>query len=321
MRIMPTSGHRFPSLLALRAFEAAARRLSFTEAARELHVSQAAVSRHVRGLEKDVGRELFRRLHRAVELTAAGKRLAAQLTAGFLRIQRAVEAVRGIQTRRLRVSSEPAFAARWLVPRLERFSAAHPEIELELETSLELRILGRETDVAIRYVDTGTRPPRLRHQRIFSMEGVPVIAAGHRRRRAPAQWRQDKAVLGHRLLHDDNGKAWRSWFTAAGLDGFEQAKHLYFTDYSLALAAAMRGQGIALGAAAFIEAELETGRLVQLGQTRVPFGEYVLLESNERSTAAIREAFVEWLDGEIGHQSMTAPARNSTSGPWKSNRK
>jgi LysR family transcriptional regulator, glycine cleavage system transcriptional activator len=290
---------RFPSLLALRAFEAAARRLSFTEAAHELHVSQAAVSRHVRGLEKDVGRELFRRLHRAVELTAAGKHLAAELTAGFLRIQRAVEATRGIQARRLRVSSEPAFAARWLVPRLERFSATHPDIELELETSLELRILGRETDVAIRYIDAGSRPPRLKHQRLFSMEGVPVIASGRRRL---ARWRHDDAVLGHRLLHDDNGRAWRSWFAAAGLEGFEQAKHLYFTDYSLALAAAMRGQGIALGTAAFIESELETGRLVQLGQTRVPFGEYALLESSERSTASIREAFVTWLAGEIKHR-------------------
>jgi len=293
---MPSPPRRFPSLLALRAFEAAARRLSFTEAARELHVSQAAVSRHVRGLEQDVGRELFRRLHRAVELTTAGKHLAAELTAGFLRIQRAVEATRRIQARRLRVSCEPAFAARWLLPRLERFSATHPDIELELETSLELRILGRETDVAIRYIDTGARPPRLRHRRLFSMEGVPVIAG---RRRRPAQWRNDNAVLGHRLLHDDNGKAWRSWFAAAGLDGFEQARHLYFTDYSLALAAALRGQGIALGTAAFIESELRTGRLVQLGHTRVPFGEYLLLESNERPTASIREAFVKWLNGEI----------------------
>src|SRR5579859_7673401 len=102
---------RPPSLLALRAFEACARRLSFTEAARELHVSQAAVSRHVRGLEKDVGCELFHRLHRAVELTAPGKQLAAELSAGFARIQHAVEAVRSIPTRRLRVSIEPAFAA------------------------------------------------------------------------------------------------------------------------------------------------------------------------------------------------------------------
>jgi LysR family transcriptional regulator, glycine cleavage system transcriptional activator len=287
---------RPPSLLALRAFEAAARRLSFTAAAHELHVSQAAISRHVRGLEKDVGRELFRRLHRAVELTGPGKQFAAELTAGFLRIQRAVEAVRGVAARRLRVSIEPAFAARWLVPRLERFSAAHPEIELELETSTELRALGRETDIAIRYLDTGARPPRMRHRRLFSMDGVPVIAGVRRR---PLRWRHDDAVLGHRLLHDDNGRAWKSWFAAAGLDGFERAKHLYFTDYALTIAAAVRGQGIALGAAAFIETELKTGRLAQMGHTRVPFGEYLLLEANDHSTAPIRAAFVEWLGSEI----------------------
>ncbi|HVW69124.1 MAG TPA: LysR substrate-binding domain-containing protein [Steroidobacteraceae bacterium] len=307
---------RFPSLLALRAFEAAARRLSFTEAARELHVSQAAISRHVRGLEKDVGRELFRRLHRAVELTSSGKGLAAELSASFQRIQRAVEAARGTATRRLRVSVEPAFGAQWLVARLERFSSAHPEIELELETSTELRTLGRETDVAIRYVEAGGRPPRGKYRRLFSMDGVPVIAASRRR---PANWVEDTAVLGHRLLHDDNGRAWRSWFEAAGLDGFDQAKHLYFTDYALTIAAAVRGQGVALGSAAFIESELETGRLVQLGHTRVPFGEYLLLESTERATAPLRAAFVSWLDSEI--KAPPAPARKLTNGPARSSRK
>lgn len=293
------SARHLPSLLALRAFEAAARRLSFTDAAHELHVSQAAISRHVRGLEKDLGRELFRRLHRAVELTAAGRQLAGELAAGFLRIQRAVAAVRDLPERRLRVSVEPAFGARWLVPRLEGFSEVHPEIELELETSLQLRILGREADVAIRYVDSGEPLPRLRHRRLFSMEGIPVIVGTRRR---PAAHRKDDAVLGHRLLHDDNGKAWRSWFAAAGLDGFERAKHLYFTDYSLTLAAALRGQGIALGTAAFIDSELRTGRLVQLGQTRVPFGQYLLLESKEHATAPLRRAFVDWLEAEIGRR-------------------
>ncbi len=286
---------RSPSLLALRAFEAAARRLSFTDAARELNVSQAAISRHVRGLETDVGRDLFRRLHRAVELTAAGRQFATELTLGFERIQRAVDKVRNAPGRRLRVSVEPAFAARWLVPHLASFSCVHPDIELELETSIELRAVGRETDVAIRYID-GSRQPRQPHRRLFSVEGVPVIAA---KRRRPARWRHDAAVLGHRLLHDDNGSAWRRWFAAAGLEGFDEARHLYFTDYSLALAAALRGQGIVLGSAAFIEAELKTGRLVQLGHTRVSWGEYVLLQSTERATASLREAFVGWLEGEF----------------------
>jgi LysR family glycine cleavage system transcriptional activator len=299
---MPT--RRAPSLLALRAFEAAARRLSFTAAGHELHVSQAAISRHVRALEKDLGRELFRRLHRAVELTAPGRRFAADLSAGFLQIQRAVEAVRGVQTRRLRISAEPAFASRWLVPRLGDFSIKHPQIELQLETSDELRVLGTDADLAIRYIAAASRRPRARSRRLFSMEGVPVTAGVRPR---PPQWRRDQAVTAYRLLHDDNGSAWRSWFEAAGLAGFERARHLYFTDYSLAIAAAERGQGVALGAAAFIEPELRSGRLAQIGGTRVPFGEYFLLESRERATAALRDAFVRWLMNEIGQPSPRAP--------------
>jgi DNA-binding transcriptional LysR family regulator len=92
------------------------------------------------------------------------------------------------------------------------------------------------------------------------------------------------------------------------LDGFERAKHLYFTDYSLAIAAAQAGQGVALGAAAFIESELRSGRLAQLGCTHVPFGEYLLLEASERSTAKIRAAFVRWLDDEITHPSSAEAA-------------
>jgi LysR family glycine cleavage system transcriptional activator len=297
------STRRPPSLLALRAFEAAARRLSFTHAARELHVSQAAISRHVRALEQDVGRELFRRLHRAVELTTPGRRFASELSAGFLQIHRAVEAVRGVQTRRLRISAEPAFASRWLVPRLGDFSVALPQIELELETSDEFRVLGRDADLAIRYIAASSPRPRGRTRRLFSMEGVPVTAGVRPR---PSQWRRDTAVTGYRLLHDDDGSAWRHWFTAARLQGFEAARHLYFSDYSLTIAAAERGQGVALGATAFIEPEMRSGRLAQIGQTRVPFGQYFLLESRERSGAAHRDTFVDWLMGEISRSQPQA---------------
>ena len=263
---------RSPSLLALRAFETAARRLSFTEAARELHISQAAVSRHVRALERDVGRELFRRLHRAVELTDSGRRFASELSGAFLQISRAVEAVRGTRTHRLRITAEPAFASRWLVPHLGDFSLAHPQIELEVETSDEFRLVGRDADLAIRYLSVGAPRPRGRARRLLSMEGVPVTAGV---RPQPTTWRQDDAVKSFRLLHDDNGSAWRSWF-----------------------AAAERRQGVALGTPAFIANELRTGRLVQLGHTRVPFGEYFLLESRERSSASLREVFVQWLTRE-----------------------
>ena len=108
---------RLPSLLGLRAFEAAARRLSFTEAALELHVSQAAISRHVRALEQELGRPLFRRLHRRVELTVPGQRLATELAAAFSQIHRAVDAVRGNATQSLRVSA-PNFSVRSSSPGL-----------------------------------------------------------------------------------------------------------------------------------------------------------------------------------------------------------
>ncbi|MBS0579177.1 MAG: LysR family transcriptional regulator [Proteobacteria bacterium] len=290
---------RLPSLLALRAFEATARHLSFTKAAGELHVTQSAVSRHVRSLEDEFGRPLFVRMHRAVVLTEAGRKFAEDLSAGFLQIHRAVEALDGVKSQRLRVSAEPAFAARWLLERLGRFSIAHPQVELELETSDELRVLGRDADIAIRYIASATHRPRGRYRPLLSMQGVPVIAGVRPR---PRHWNQDSAVQGHRLLHDDDGSAWRKWFAAAGLEGFEKARHLHFTDYSLALAAAERGQGVALGSDVFIEAELRNGRLAQLGRTRVPFGEYVLLEAAGGASAAQRSLFVRWLESELARR-------------------
>jgi LysR family glycine cleavage system transcriptional activator len=167
---------RATSLLALRAFEAAARRLSFTNAAQELYVSQAAISRHVRMLEADLGRPLFRRLHRQVELTAAGRRLATELAVGFSHIWRAVEAVRGAPARRLRISVETAFAARWLVPRFGRFTAAYPDIEVDLDSSDELRTVGRDTDIAIRFLRSASRKPKARARKLFVYEAFPVTA-------------------------------------------------------------------------------------------------------------------------------------------------
>jgi len=201
-----------------------------------------------------------------------------------------------VATKRLRVSCEPAFAARWLVPRLGGFSAAHPQIELELDASNEIRTLGRDADLAIRYLFEGSRRARSRSRLLFAIEGIAVVAGV---RPKPAPWRHDDAVVGYRLLHDDDGRAWRQWFDSAGLDGFDHAKHLFFNDYSLALAAALRGQGAVLGTAMFIEADLTAGRLAQIGHTRIPFGEYFLLEASERSTAPVRRAFVRWLEGEI----------------------
>ncbi|HME38288.1 MAG TPA: LysR substrate-binding domain-containing protein [Steroidobacteraceae bacterium] len=286
---------RDPSLLALRAFEAAARRLSFTEAAEELHVSQAAISRHVRLLEAELGRPLFRRLHRRVVLTAPGQRLASDLAIGFSQLHRAVETVRDISTRELRISVERAFAARWLVPRLGGFSAAYPDIDIDFESSDEVRVLGRDTDVAIRFLSSTSRQRRGRGRKLFPLESFPIIA---NRRAGRVARRSDSDVLGYRLLHDDDGSAWRSWFAAAGLKGFEEAKHLHFNDYSLVLTAALKGQGVALTAPIYIGSKLKMGRLIRLGRTSVTSGEYWLLEATDRGSARARAAFVGWINAE-----------------------
>jgi LysR family glycine cleavage system transcriptional activator len=289
-----TMSDRVTSLLALRAFEAAARRLSFTDAAHELHVSQAAISRHVRVLEADLGRPLFRRLHRQVELTAPGKQLAGELTAGFSRIGRAVEAVRSGPPRRLRISVEPAFAARWLVPRFGRFTAAHPEIEVDLESSDELRTVGRDADIAIRFIPSASRKPIGRARRLFTYTSSPVIASRIRTNRLKR--RSDGDILAFRLLHDDDGSEWLRWFAAAGLDGFDSAKHIHFNDSSLALTAVLRGQGVALTAPFYVRSQLRSGRLVRIGRTSVTFGDYWLLEATDRATVKARAAFIEWFD-------------------------
>jgi LysR family transcriptional regulator, glycine cleavage system transcriptional activator len=288
---------RQPSLLALRAFEASARRLSFTEAARELHVSQAAISRHVRGLEQGLAQPLFRRLHRRVELTRAGRQLADRLAAGFQQIRTAVEAVRGRPERLLRITAEPAFAARWLMPRLGDFSAAHPDVELNLETTDELRVLGPDADLAIRFIRAGTRKRWRRARHLMDVDGVPMVAGS---KKAAATDSCDRAVLDFRLLHDDDGGTeWKKWFSAAGIAEYEQLKHLRFSDHSLALDAARRGQGVVLGTVMLIEPEFALGELTVIGKTRISLGEYWLLQSSERATANPRAAFTEWLEGQI----------------------
>ena len=285
------------SLLALRAFEAAARRLSFTEAARELHITQAAVSRHIRSLESELSRPLFRRLHRRVELTPAGRTFAGALSIGFQHIRRAVHHARGAAAKALRLSVEPAFAARWLVPRLHSFTLAHPEIELQLETSDDFRALGADMDIAIRFLSKESRRRIPAGRRLFSIEGVPVAAPTSSQRTLRS--RDDTEVLGRLLLHDDDGRAWRTWFAIAELDGFDLARHQYFSDYSLLLEAAQAGAGVALGATAFVQRELASGRLVQLGRTRVVFGTYWLLETRDRATRRLRNSFVRWLQAEL----------------------
>lgn len=287
------AGSRLPPLGALRAFEAAARHLSFTKAAQELSVTQAAVSHQVKGLEDALGAKLFKRLTRALALTDAGAALAPELTEAFARMGRAVERARERDARgSLRLSLLYTFALAFLVPRLGRFAQAHPGIDLKLETSSRMVDFDREpVDAAIRY---GAGPyPGLRADLLFADELTPLCSpATAKKIRKPAD------VFAHVLLDDHNfWDDWGIWLTEAGLDPKASRKSAaVFDSTRLAVEAAMEGLGIALGASFLFENEIKSGRLVAPLKATVPAGKsYWLVCSPRDAERPALAAFREWL--------------------------
>lgn len=256
-----------PSLNALMAFEAAARHLSFTRAGRELHVTQSAVSHQVRALEEELGLPLFVRLPRALRLTPAGARAFAASRDALDRLARGLRRLPGRGRRSLEISVLPSFAAAWLLPRLPRFRAAHPAVDLHLHTTQELADLhAGEADVAIRY-GPGRHPGLLCH-RLFAEVAFPVCTPGLARLMASPADLRDQV-----LLHDEVRGAhggWAQWLAAAGVRGVNARRGVRFGDARLLLQAAAAGQGVALARSLLVEGDLEAGRLVRPFPLAIP---------------------------------------------------
>jgi LysR family transcriptional regulator, glycine cleavage system transcriptional activator len=269
---------RLPSLNALRAFEAAARHLSFTRAAAELNVTQTAISHQIRGLEERLGVQLFRRLPRGLLLTEEAQRYAPALRAAFEQIATATEELSasgsgGVLT----LSTVPSFAAKWLVPRLGRFRAAHPEIDLRISASLRAVDFAREDfDAAIR-MGRGNYPG-LRVDALFGEVMFPVCSP--RLLAGPKPLSRPEDLRHHVLLHDVDAsisafaappQAWRLWLERAGVQGIDVQRGPVFEDSAMLLDAAAEGQGVALGRSALVVADLAAGRLVQPFDISLPF--------------------------------------------------
>ena len=182
---------RLPPMNTLRAFEAAARLLSFTRAAEELHVTQAAISHQIKALETAIGVRLFRRLNRSLLMTEAGQRYLPVVRDALDALRDATEALtRQDESGVLTVSTVPSFAATWLVPRLTRFRAAHPEIDIRISAADEIIDLERNgVDMGIRY-GSGNYPG-LRRRPAFKRGAIPRMqpAAGQRRTASAANTR------------------------------------------------------------------------------------------------------------------------------------
>lgn len=291
---------RLPPLNALRAFEAAARLGGFAAAAGELGVSPAAVSGQVKALEERLGVTLFRRLAQGLVLTTAGQACLPALSEGFDRLAEAAERARGGQPSGLvTVSALPGFAAGWLVPRLSDFRALHPEIDILLRTERRTVDFAREeVDLALRFGTGSHRGLVVHHlldEDVFPVAS-PALAHG------PVPLKRPEDLLNHVLLHDVDAHPrqpwmhWPTWFPGFGLKPAAAARGLHFTDAIVMTAAAIAGQGVALGRAPQIGGHLAAGRLIRLFDRveRAAWSYYVIGPPARLARPAVR-AVVDWL--------------------------
>jgi LysR family glycine cleavage system transcriptional activator len=306
--------YRLPPLNALRAFDVAARHLSFKNAAEELGVTPTAVSHQIKMLEDFLGLELFRRLTRSLELTLEGEAMLPKVREGMECFAAAVESTRAqLAQERLIVVSPPSFATRWLVPRLKMFSAAEPGVQLHLVSSLHtidsdhtatvrafdnIDLREGDSSVAI-YFGAGTYKG-FHVDKIFSADYVlvcsPKLLEGEHPLREPAD------IRFHTLIHDDtiaNERArpsWEKWLEQAGVTGVVTSAGPHFRDSGLALVAAIDGLGIALASKPLAATEVAAGRLVAPFKIFIqqPYA-YYLVTPEAISGRPVVEAFRQWL--------------------------
>lgn len=258
-----------PSLNGLRAFEAAARHLSFKQAAQALFVTPGAVSQQVRALEDELGVALFRRRNRGIALTPAGEALYPVVREAFSRIAAAVDDVREHdRAGPLTVSVLASFAAKWLVPRLGRFRARHPEIDVRLSATNELVDFARDdVDMAIRL--GGGRYPGLHAVHLLDDAVFPVcsplLMQGPHPLRRPADLRH------HTLLHDESPEDWRVWLRHHDVSGVDPERGPVFNDAAMALQVAIAGQGVAMSRRVLVADDLAAGRLVKPFDLDLPY--------------------------------------------------
>ncbi|HET8729090.1 MAG TPA: transcriptional regulator GcvA [Alphaproteobacteria bacterium] len=289
--------YRLPPLNALRLFEAAGRHQSFKLAAEELNLTPSAVSRGIQALETWLGVSLFARSRRGLVLTGAGSAYLPRVREALALIATATEAVPGRRpTGRLSVSVAPSFGVRWLVPRLPRFSAAHPGIEVSLDTTHRRIEFPRDgVDVAIR-MGRGDWPDL--HATCLVMEDlVPVSAPALAGTVATAA-----DLAGRTLLHvTDVSEDWAAWARLAGLPEVpDLGRGPRFDTIHMALEAASRGLGIAIGRLPLIAADLAAGRLVPvLGPPRRSRTGYWLTAGRDSLSHPEVNAFRNWLRDEL----------------------
>ena len=297
-----------PSLNGLRAFEAAARHLSFTRAADELNVTQTAISHQIRRLEEQLGIRLFERRNRALALTREAQDYLPSVRTAFEDLRRATARLRRPERDgMLTVSTTASLAAKWLVTRVAAFQDANPGIEVRITTSSHLVDFRREdVDMAVRYGRghwPGLRAHWLMAEDIFPVCS-PTLLTGDK----PLCRPEDLAH--HTLLHATASREdWQLWLTAAGLPvAIATRRGLSFDQSFMTVQAAVEGLGIALGRTRFVEADIAAGRLVVPFDVVLPADAGFYIVAPEETADNPRIAlFREWLIGSVEPGSVAPP--------------
>jgi len=297
---------RLPPLNGVRAFEAAARYLSFTKAAEELNVTPAAVGQQVKTLEDYFGVQLFIRLTRALRLTEAGQLILPYLHNGFDQIGEADRILRSRRDKRtLTVSVAPTFGAKWLVPRLPRFRQAYPDYDIRIDaTDRRIDFNEDNIDVALRY-GRGDYPG-LESECLLLEVAVPVcsprLLEGEHPLREPDDLRRHTLLHVQWKMESDAAPNWRMWLRAAGLEDIDPDQGPQFSIESMVIEAAIEGQGVGLVSSAVVEQDLAAGRLVRPfhEDPHHPnrFGYYLVYPVSSRDIPKVA-AFRDWVHGEI----------------------
>jgi LysR family transcriptional regulator, glycine cleavage system transcriptional activator len=302
---------RLPPLTALRAFEAAARHMSFAAAADELAVTPAALSLQIKNLEDHLGAPLFHRLNRAVELTEAGRTLQPLASEGFDALRRGWRAARRLQEHnKLVVTAGPAFTAKWLAPRLFGFAQAHPEIDLRFAATLKMLDFERDdVDVAIRFA-LKTPDDDLFSEVFYEGWITPMM-----RPDIAEKVKKPEDLLALPLIHDDSlsflerPPDWKEWFRAAGVDA-PNIRGLHFSQADHAVDFALEGGGVVLARSSVGAASLRSGALVAPFDLALTIdAQFRLVCPHGHETRPAIARFREWLHAEAAKDRPLAEGR------------
>lgn len=291
----------------IRAFEAVARRLSFSAAALELHLTQSAVSRQIRALEDELGAPLFLRGTRKVELTDAGHTLMRAVAPLLDRLDATVRQIRVARGRRhVSLTTFASFASLWLIPRLHTFQAAHPDIDIRVSAGdVFVSLDDPDLDVALRYCHPDAAPPGA--ERLFGEVLTPVVSARLAEQAAAGQappLREPADLADHALLDEDSPLAstewlnWRRWLREQGLPTLEPRRWVRLNFTYQQIQGALAGQGVALARLALVHESIERGELVEpfgaAGRMTSPFTYWLILLPEARLRPELSE-FTRWI--------------------------